>query len=405
MVANSTALTPRLAAPASAGHEPHGGRPATEHDKGRGAAAGSVQSPADRVVLTSVYLQDPTVDHDGPATVPVAQHLVEPHGRKLCGPHFETSNARNPRTLAADPEGNLLLSQSAPDLDMVNAQVHAEGTVSMYESMLGHPIAFKFDDGAHPVHIYVNRRDPDGSHADLSKGTLTLDWGRSVEMGREVRDSESSEIIAHEVGHLVLGSVRPHLSDTDAETAAFHESFGDISAMLYSLTFDQNIKSYAEETRHDPGRRNLISEFDEDGGKMTQLRHYPDAHRPHNVRSAVNDFKYADPSTLHDSDACYSNRVLSPEAHDFSQIFTGAFYDVFSAMVEREAPAKGREVAAVAARDRLMQIWGGALDKLPKTRVHFADAARAMLESDRELGGGELGLMREVFAKRNINCT
>lgn len=382
------------AAPASAG---------AVGEVARGQHAEPAATPStDHVVLTSVYLQDPTVDHDTPSTIEVPQERVVPEGKALVGPHFKTTNARNPQTLTADEEGNLLKADKAPELDMVNAQVHAEGTVAMYEAMLGHPIHFHFDDGAHPVHIYVNRRDADGSHAELGKGTLILDWNRSTEMGREVRDSESLEIIAHEAGHLVLGAERPHLSDTDVETAAFHESFGDISAMLYSLTFDANVERYAEETRKDPYRRNLISEFDEDGGKMTQLHHYPDAHRPHNVRSAINDFRYADPSTLRESDAVYSNQVLSPEAHDFSQIFTGAFYDIFTAMVAREAAHSNREVATVAARDRLMQIWGGAIERLPKTKVHYADAARCMLEADRALGGGEVDLMREVFRERTI---
>ena len=51
-----------------------------------------------------------------------------------------------------------------------------------------------------------------------------------------VYTGESPDVISHELGHAVLDAVRPQLWDAMShEVAAFHESFGDMSAILVAL--------------------------------------------------------------------------------------------------------------------------------------------------------------------------
>src|SRR5262249_56216236 len=54
--------------------------------------------------------------------------------------------------------------------------------------------------------------------------------------GGTVFSSESPEFVCHELGHAVLDSLKPQLFDAASiEVAAFHESFGDTSAILSAL--------------------------------------------------------------------------------------------------------------------------------------------------------------------------
>lgn len=50
---------------------------------------------------------------------------------------------------------------------------------------------------------------------------------------KTVYSGESPDVVCHEMGHAILDSIRPELWDAaSAEIAAFHESFGDMSAIL-----------------------------------------------------------------------------------------------------------------------------------------------------------------------------
>ena len=54
--------------------------------------------------------------------------------------------------------------------------------------------------------------------------------------GRTIFSGESPDVVCHELGHAVLDSLKPQLFDAASiEVAAFHESFGDMSALLSAL--------------------------------------------------------------------------------------------------------------------------------------------------------------------------
>ena len=54
--------------------------------------------------------------------------------------------------------------------------------------------------------------------------------------GRVFFSGESPDVACHEMGHAVLDAIRPQLFDAQTiEAAAFHESMGDMSAMLSAL--------------------------------------------------------------------------------------------------------------------------------------------------------------------------
>ena len=54
--------------------------------------------------------------------------------------------------------------------------------------------------------------------------------------GTKIYSGESPDVVCHELGHAVLDALKPQLFDVASiEAAAFHESFGDCSAMLSNL--------------------------------------------------------------------------------------------------------------------------------------------------------------------------
>ena len=54
---------------------------------------------------------------------------------------------------------------------------------------------------------------------------------------------ESPDIVCHEMGHAILDAIKPQLwGAASHEAAAFHESFGDMSAILSALQL-QSLRS------------------------------------------------------------------------------------------------------------------------------------------------------------------
>ena len=134
---------------------------------------------------------------------------------------------------------------------------------------------------------------------------------------RHVYSGISPDIVCHELGHAVLDAVKPQLFDTASiEVAAFHEAFGDCSAILSDLQIDSLRDRVLTDTDGRAVTASQLSRLAESlGWAIRQL--IPDATDPNGLRSAVNSFYYQPPATLPPS-APASN--LSSEPHNFSRI-------------------------------------------------------------------------------------
>ena len=63
-----------------------------------------------------------------------------------------------------------------------------------------------------------------------------LEFYHATVAGVTLFSGESADVVSHELGHAVLDAIRPQLFDAASiEAAAFHESFGDMSAILVGL--------------------------------------------------------------------------------------------------------------------------------------------------------------------------
>src|SRR5258707_1674190 len=148
--------------------------------------------------------------------------------------------------------------------------------------------------------------------------------------GRTVFSGESPDVVCHELGHAVLDSFKPQLFDAASiEVAAFHESFGDMSALLSALQLPSVREGVLAETGGVLRRSSRLSRLAEQLGWAIR-QSVPSAVEPDCLRNAVNSLFYRDPDTLPTTAPATS---LSSEPHSFSRVFTGAFFEGLAGML------------------------------------------------------------------------
>jgi hypothetical protein len=148
--------------------------------------------------------------------------------------------------------------------------------------------------------------------------------------GRTVFSGESPDVVCHELGHAILDSLKPQLFDAASiEVAAFHESFGDMSALLSALQLPSLREGVLAETGGALRRASRLSRLAEQLGWAIR-QSVPSAVEADCLRNAVNTFFYRDPDTLPTTAPA---TALSSEPHSFSRVFTGAFFEGLAAML------------------------------------------------------------------------
>src|SRR6201999_526490 len=120
------------------------------------------------------------------------------------------------------------------------------------------------------------------------------------------------------------------------EVPAFHESFGDMSAMLTELQLESVRTAVIAATGGKLARASRLSRLRAQlGWAIREVA--PDAVDRDCLRNAANSFFYRDPVSLPPSAPA---NQLSSEPHSFSRVFTGAFLSGLAGMYT--ASAKGQ---------------------------------------------------------------
>jgi hypothetical protein len=180
---------------------------------------------------------------------------------------------------------------------------------------------------------------------------------------------------------------------------AFHEAFGDIFAIINMLQYDMVLDAVLKETNGNLKQSNLLTKiapqmgssiYHVSGGRMG----YPDC-----LRNAFNSFTYTPPEQLPHTN---SYDKLAAEPHNFSRLFTGAWYDILCGIYEERKTKLSPKEALVAARDVLSVYTFGALP-LASSGIRFYDAmARAIIVMDKANSYTYNDLLNQVFRSRNI---
>ncbi|MDQ6788649.1 MAG: hypothetical protein M3033_17740 [Acidobacteriota bacterium] len=215
-------------------------------------------------------------------------------------------------------------------------------------------------------------------NAYYRRGMSRLEFYHSTVGGRTVYSGESPNIVCHELGHAVLDAIRPQLFNVASiEAAAFHESFGDISAILSALQLDSTVQEIINETGGRLNRSTFLSRMAEElGWAIRQIN--PQAVEPDCLRNAVNSFFYRDPTTLPTSAPA---AVLSSAPHSFSRIFTGAFYDALAGMVTTDNATPTVQSIQKVSRDA-GQLLIDAIGKAPVVPNYFSQVAAQVIAAD-----------------------
>jgi len=215
--------------------------------------------------------------------------------------------------------------------------------------------------------------------------------------GKTVYSGESPDVVCHEMGHACLDAHRPELFDAPfVEAGAFHESFGDMSAILSALQLP-SVRAVALSGVKDYKASQLSRCAEQLGWAIRQVD--KTAVDPDCLRNAYNAFQYVDPTGLPDSAPATK---LCAEVHSFSRVFTGAFYEILSGMLKiRSSTPKESDLAAVATDfARLLVDATGAAPVQPN---YFALVASHIIDADTvRFGGKYRNALIATFVKRRI---
>ena len=199
--------------------------------------------------------------------------------------------------------------------------------------------------------------------------------------GTTIYTGESPDVLNHELGHAVLDALKPQLWDAMShEVAAFHESFGDIAAILAALQIPEIRERAVAETGGALYRSSRLSRVAEQLG-WGQRQRQPCSAESDCLRNAVNCFSYQAPKTLPVTAPAVT---LSSVPHSFSRVFTGAFFQMYAGMVvllNRPSTADDLLQASIDA-GRLMVA---AVLAAPVVPDYFAQVAAHVVEADKAL--------------------
>jgi hypothetical protein len=238
-------------------------------------------------------------------------------------------------------------------------------------------------------------------NAYYDRNSLKFFWGSDPVRMRTVYTSQSTDIVAHEVGHAILDSLRPDFYNVPyAEIWAFHEAFGDINSVLNTLQFDAVIDEMIASTDGNLRQSNLVSKLAEDmGTAVFNITKGKMGHTAGFLRNLVNNFSYEEPERLPKNGF---DSQLSAQPHNFSRVFSGAWYDILVSMYEIFKSIMPAKEALIKARDLLGIYTFKAIPISPNTPRFYDAFARSMILIDKENGGEFNSLMNNCFISRNI---
>lgn len=226
-----------------------------------------------------------------------------------------------------------------------------------------------------------------------------LRFFRDTVGGKTVYSGESPDVVTHELGHAVLDAIKPALWDAmSVEIGSFHESFGDMGALLAALQLDEVRAAVLSETGGRIARTSRWSRLAEQLGWAIRLS-APDAVDPDCLRNAANSFSYRNPAALPRSAPAAQ---LSREVHSFSRVFTGAALDCMAGMLAGRPAADAANLLAVS-KDFATILVTAIKDSPVATGFYAQVASHAVAAADRLFAGsGYSAALKAGFMKHAV---
>lgn len=216
--------------------------------------------------------------------------------------------------------------------------------------------------------------------------------------GTQIFAAHSADVVCHELGHAILDALKPQLFNAGiAEGWAFHEAFGDISALLSALELDWMCEAVLQETGGRLSASSRWSRLAESlGWGLRQMS--PSLAEADCLRNAVNRFAYRQMHLLLPE---APPNMVSRQPHSFSRVFTGAFFEVLTALCTAAGPPDvGRLRQATREAARLLVA---AVLTAPIAPDYFGQVAAAMIQADQALNEGRnRAAFNQAFTERGI---
>lgn len=290
-------------------------------------------------------------------------------------------------------------SRSSLEGQAANCYVTVANTISFFNSRTDKPVP-KWP-GASTLH--VNPRAGVNLNAYYDRRSLQFFYANDARIGGSMFTCDSSDIVAHELGHAILDAYRPETwSAMSLEVASMHEAFADFTSMMHIMTYDEVLEYVVKETNCDMRKSNVVSRMAEQFGSAIYKLTGPNGGRnPNALRDSVNQFKYVNPGSLPKEAPAGQ---LAAECHSFGQIFAGALYDIFLMMYQDMYVNDVTPVDALKqARDLITTYVLKAIQVAPLNTRFYSSVAKTMLWADVTTNNKRYhDRMQQIFWDRNI---
>lgn len=354
-----------------------------------------IPAEANDRVLVVVYPQDPFVGEPEIRTMSAVD--IQPN---LVNSRVRVSDTR--ADLATpNRDGNYLYWPGDPRFDQVNTFYFVTFTLRMYERYARRALPWSFPS----PRITIQPDDGLEANAYYAEQERSLVFQNFQINGSVASTAWSADIISHETAHAVLDGLRDlHNESFGLGPTAFHESFGDMTAILVALHDDSLIRRLLDWTKGNLRISNFVTEVAE---------HLADsAHDSQSalirgqtiyLRNAINNFRNQPFDTL-------SYTPIDPEielgrqGHNYSRLFTGAFYDILVGIYEFiQQDNTPPHIAIYSARNVVAFLLVAAVESGPVGEFDFSDMAKAFIAADQVLyDGRHETILTDVFDKRAI---
>jgi len=268
----------------------------------------------------------------------------------------------------------------------VNVWAIVQNALAFFED--GHALGRRIPFGFEGNRLILVPHAGYGKNAYYDRQSKSLQFYYFDEDNQRIYTCLSTDIVHHEFGHALLDGIRPYLMESvQVETAAFHEFFGDLTAIILILRNNTFRQRLAEAVQGDLDAAELLKGIAEQFGKAVSENEF--------LRTASDELKY---SKIKENDG----------PHHRSKVLTGAMFDILKAISQHYIQCKDKTAAEAFnyARDRMQRTAFQPLDLLPPVDVTFRDYALAVLRSE-ELSNpkdpeGYFNIILDVFLKRDI---
>jgi hypothetical protein len=268
--------------------------------------------------------------------------------------------------------------------------------IEAWEEVRGTPLREWAAQSANPASLMLIPVAGQKINAEYNRESLSF---YQQPLGAKTRFSgASTDCVSHETGHAILDTFRPDLwSINMLEPAAFHEAFGDVTALVTALA-DQPTREALLKITPDLSQPNFVEAIMEDLAD-TVRRVLGPGEASSKPRRALNTFRWEFPQTM---PKVGGPNVMIREVHSMARIITGCFYDVLRGIfVAAGKPTQARLWDATKTAAFLFHEGARTAPAVPR---FFRAVGRAMVLADDIINDGEFGkIIVEAFFRHGLS--